>query len=690
MTKFNSFLLSCFLVLSVSCNFQKVTVLDIPQFETSVIEMDQSVDEALAEANAALEEIASLNPAEANFENTVVRLEDIYYQVDLVSNRIGIISATSLNEEMRNKADELDVKISNWYVDVSARKDIYESVMAYANKGEELTGEDKLLLDETVKGYKRVGFHLSEELQAEVAVLKKELSSLTTDIAKNIKIAASANTVLLTPAQVAGTPEEVLVIYSKDENGNYIVRVGVTYEATMILQNCPIEETRKLVFTARNSAAQDSNAPLMEQVILKRAKLAKLLGYKSWADYQLESRMAQTGDRAKSFVADLVDALEPKFQQEVSVMQQLKAKHTGKADAVFNAWDRHFYVQMLEKEQYSLDLESLKKYFEFNRTLQGMFRTFEKVFKIKIEAVAEEYYKWAPEVQLVKISDAQTGKDLGLLYLDMFPRPEQGKYGHFAMFTIRSNKLIQGFMERRPVAALICNFPAATADKPSLLSLDQVQTLYHEFGHGLHGLLTQTKYATFAGTRVARDFVEVPSQSFERWVTDPNVLKSFAVNYEDETDSFPLEMIEKIDQASQATIGMHYRRQFSFGLMDLKMHSEIAEDDEFNIVDYTNTVLADVFLPFPEGSSFVTAFGHLFGGYDAGYYGYAWADVLAADVASVFKASPKGFLDEELGMRLRNAVYATGSSRDVNVSIEEFLQRPVSNQAFVEMLGIKK
>ena len=332
-------------------------------------------------------------------------------------------------------------------------------------------------------------------------------------------------------------------------------------------------------------------------------------------------------------------------------------------------------------------MSALKKYFSYDSTLNGMFKVFERIFKIEIEFV-EAPYTWEEKVKLIRISDAVTKKALGFLYLDMFPRPQTEKYGHFAMFTIRSGKLLANGMYRRPVAALICNFPLPQGDKPSLLDFGQVETLFHEFGHALHGIVTEAKFAQFAGTRVARDFVEAPSQMLESWVNDKDVLDTFAVNYEDASDKFPADALVKIKKASLATIGMHYRRQLAFGKMDLMLHQNIGAQQEINTATYTNQVLEDVYLAFPEDTAMVNSFGHLWGGYDAGYYGYAWADNLSADMASMFEDAPDKFLDIEMGMKLRREIYQTGSSRDITTSIESFLGRESNSEAFLKKLGI--
>ena len=237
--------------------------------------------------------------------------------------------------------------------------------------------------------------------------------------------------------------------------------------------------------------------------------------------------------------------------------------------------------------------------------------------------------------------------------------------------------------------ALICNFPAPTKDEPALLSHMDVETLFHEFGHAMHSILTRAKYGRFAGTSVPGDFVESPSQMLENWVWDKKVLDSFAADYRDPSKKIPAEILAKLQEAKLATEGTRYRRQIAFGLMDLALHTQIHESNAKEALPLSNKVLSEAFLPMVPDTAFVAYFGHLMG-YDAGYYGYAWADAIAADMATVFQQAPDGYYDQTAGRRLRTEIYEPGDSRDVNESIEKFLGRKRSIDPFLKKIGIEK
>jgi thimet oligopeptidase len=394
--------------------------------------------------------------------------------------------------------------------------------------------------------------------------------------------------------------------------------------------------------------------------------------------------MAKNAKTATEFLRNLTRGLEPKFQAEVEEFRKLKVADTGDPNAKIEIWDWRYYSNQLKKEKYTVDTEQLRVFFPYDQTLTGMFRVYERIFQIKVEEV-EPPYKWIDDLKFHVVSDARTGEPLGGLYLDMFPR--DGKYNHFAQFGLIAGKRLGNGNYQRPVAALICNFPSPSGDRPSLLSHSDVETLFHEFGHALHTLLTRAELAGFSGTSVPRDFVEAPSQMLENWIWDKTVLDSFAADYRDPTKKIPESILQRMEEARLATIGTFYRRQLAFGLLDLHLHRGRPLEAPVDAVAETNPILSNVAFPVPEGTHFVTYFGHLTG-YDSGYYGYAWADSIAADMNTVFENAPDRYFDVAAGMRLRNEIYAPGDSRDVNVSIREFLGRERSLQPFLESIGI--
>ncbi|MBA3608913.1 MAG: hypothetical protein H0W43_10475, partial [Chthoniobacterales bacterium] len=364
--------------------------------------------------------------------------------------------------------------------------------------------------------------------------------------------------------------------------------------------------------------------------------------------------------------------------------RKLKVAQTKDSNAQINKWDWRYFQNELKKDQYTVDTDALRVYFPFQRTLDGMFNIYQNIFGLKFTKILAPQ-KWVDDLQLYVVADAASGEPLGMFYLDMFPR--DGKFNHFAQFGIVPGKLLTDGKYQRPTVALVCNFPPPTKDKPSLLSHSDVETLFHEFGHALHSILTRAKYVRFAGTNVPADFVEAPSQMLQNWVWEKKVLDTFAADYRDPSKKIPAEMITKMKEAKLATVGVYYRRQFTFADVDLTLHDVHPEGEPYDSVALSNPIFAKDFFPV-DNTAFVAFFGHL-AGYDAGYYGYAWADAIAADMATVFEKSPNGYFDKSAGMKLRQEIYAPGGSREVDISIRNFLGRDRSIQPYLKTLGIE-
>jgi len=539
------------------------------------------------------------------------------------------------------------------------------------------------LLVDTMRDYRRAGLDLPKDQRDEVEKLRKELSADETDFENNVTKAEHSLT--FTKAELEGVPEEFLAQKGiKTGPDVYTVKANITFHYIMIEDNAKHEETRKRMIVAQYNLAREANIPLLQKILVLRDEIAHRLGYASYADYATETRMVKNAATAINFENDLKTGLQPKYNAELEEFRQLKIAETGDTNAIINVWDWRYYANQLRKTKYNVDAEQLRVYFPYQNVLNGMFAIYQRIFGLKFERV-EPPYKWIDDLQMYAVSDAQTGEPLGLFYLDMFPR--EGKYNHFAEFGIVEGKRLPDGTYQRPMCALICNFPPPQPDKPSLLSHDEVVTIFHEFGHAMHTILTRAQYGRFSGTSVPQDFVEAPSQMLENWPWDKTVLDSFAADYRDPSKKIPTAILDQLKASRLATEGTYYRRQLSFGLMDLTLHTQIHATNADETLPLSNEVLSEVSLPVPPDTAFVAYFGHIIG-YGAGYYGYAWADAIAADMATVFEQAPDGFFDQTAGMRMRKEIYEVGDSRDINVSIEKFLGRPRSLNPFLKKIGI--
>jgi thimet oligopeptidase len=658
-------------------------VLTIPDWEQAPEAVDSMMKGAIEKANKALDQIGAQDLSKITFKSTVVALDDLTYEASLAANKAVIIKESNTNAAMRTAGENAVKAYQDWAVGIDYREDVYKAVKAFADTHPKLSGEDEKLFKETLRDYRRAGLELPPEKKKEVEQLRKDLSKLGTDFDSNIVNAKAP--VVFTKAELDGLPDSFFESPGvKTGDDAYTVMGNVTWQFQAVQENAKSEATRRKLYVIHDSLAKDTNVSVLNQMLALRNKIALRLGYKTWDDFQTEIKMAKSGAGAKSYIDNLIKGIDPKFKAEVATLQKMKAAETNDPNAKIGVWDWRYYTNQLNKQKYTVDKEALRAYFPFQKVLDGMFNIYQSIFGLKFEKIAAPY-KWIDDLQLWLVSDAATNEPLGMFYLDMFPR--EGKFNHFAQFDIISGKLLADGTYQRPTVALLCNFPPAAGDKPSLMTHTDVETLFHEFGHALHSIVTRAKYGRFAGAHVPGDFVEAPSQMLQNWVWDKKVLDTFAADYRDPSKKIPAEIIQKMNDAKLANAGVFYRRQFAFASLDLALHDQHPENAPYDCVAISNPILEKVFLPIDPSTTFVSYFGHL-NGYDAGYYGYAWADAIAADMATVFDKSKEGYLDKQAGMRLRKEIYEVGDSRDVSLSVEKFLGRKQSVEPFLKKIGI--
>lgn len=658
------------------------TVLTLPSFENSPEEITKSTNDAIAKANAALDKIGGRDPHEITFRNTIQALDDIQSDMSQVTNRIGLLSQAHPDAKVRDAAIEAAQKFTDWGVGVDYRKDVYRAVKSFAATNPKLDGEDKRLFEDQLRDYKRAGLDLSEEQQKKVENLRKELGKIETLF--QVILNNATTRLKFSRVELEGLPEDLKEKFRTGED-EYSIDANVTFQYTLVMDRAMKEETRKKLYLARDNRAREKNLANLRKMIQLRGDVAHELGYNSWADYQTEVRMAKDGATALGFLEKLKTGLEPKFREELDEFRQIKLASKGSTTPEVNIWDWRYCAEKLRQEKYQVDAAALRFYFPYEKVLQGMFNVYQRIFAIQIQEVTPPS-KYSEDLRLYAVIDRNSGAPLGMFYMDMFPRA--GKYNHFANFPIIDGKLREDGIYQRPTTSLICNFPPPTKDGPSLMTHEEVTTIFHEFGHAMHAILTQAKYVRFAGTNVPQDFVEAPSQMLEYFTWDKNVLDGFAADYRDPNKKIPAEILDQLTASDLATKGSVYMRQLSFGILDLALHSGLTPEQLNTLDAYANKLLGDVFLPPEPDTSMIASFDHLTG-YSAGYYGYAWADAIAADMASVFQQAPDGFLDVNIGRRLRDEIYAQGDSRDVSVSIEKFLGRKQSIDPFLKHVGIR-
>ncbi len=660
-------------------------VFNLPQWPATPDAVQLYLQHAIDSSDERLNRIPGVEPYLASFRNTVQAFETAFYPAEDARGVVNLMAEVHPDEAMRSAAREALDHYSRWRITAESRDDVYRVIKTYADTEPPLGSEDERLLKDVMRQYRRNGMELEAYKRSELKRLRTELEVVENEFSANLNEADLY--VELAVDKLAGIPAELLEEHaSLAESGNYRINVNVRWVYDLLMKQASDEQTRHMLATARYQRAKDENLPLVKQMLSLRARIAKMLGYDHWADYRTEVAMAGTAGKSLEFQQQLSKGLQAKFEQELEALRDLKAGDTCDVDAEIAYWDVPYYVNRLKLAMFGIDARELKNYFPMDRVLAGIMDTFSELFGIEFTRVyAPE--RWDDALRLYALTDAGSGVPLGLLYMDLFPRA--GKYNHFAHFSITTGKRLDDGRRQRPVSALVGNFPPPGEDRPSLLSLEDVETLFHEFGHALHALLSTASYARFSGTNVPADFVEVPSQLLEYWMRDKAVVEGFAVDYRDPQRAIPAEVLAGLKDARMASIALFERRQLAYSMIDTKLHMLGKPDKKRSLTRYANSIGAKAYLAFPDDTAMLASFGHL-DGYDASYYGYAWSRAIASDLVSLFRESPDGLVDVRLGRRLYNEIFAPGSSRDEEYSIESFLGRKRSMQSFFASLGIEQ
>lgn len=640
------------------------------------------IADALARANAAIAKIVAIPDAQRTFDNTIGAIDDLYAQFEKDTSMLVFLSNVSPDAAIREKSQKAEEDATNFGIELGKREDLYKAVMAYAATKPKLEGEQARLLEFTLRDYKRSGMTLPKDQRDKVASIQKEISRLSIEFQKNI--AEDDTTVLLTPEELKGVPADLLATLPKSGETYFVGMASPIYMPVMT--TCEVESTRQKLWLANKRRGGQKNVDILEKILALRAQAAGMLGYESTAAYEAEPRMAKNVENINDFYDKLRPLVRKKALLDRAEFTAAKRTQSGNASVELQPWDFFFIKDQLLKTKYAVDEQKVREYFPVEAVIDGLFRVTQNLYglqytEITSKAGTAERPLWHPEAKLYEVKDKASGKVLGEFYFDLYPR--DNKYTHFAQWGLVQHKVWADGTEWKPLAALVCNFPRATADKPALLSHEDVETFLHEFGHCLHTIVSEAKYNRFSGTNVELDFVEAPSQMFENWVWDADVLALFARHYKT-GEKLPKELLDGMIKARNLGSGLDAENQFYYGLTDLTYHT--AKDGK---VDTTKTA-AELFeqvqtYKAPAQVHYQSSFGHLMG-YQAGYYGYMWSLVYASDMAVRFKE--KGMLNPEAGMEYRRKVIGRGGTRDAIDSLRDYLGREPRLDSFLIHLGL--
>jgi thimet oligopeptidase len=659
-----------------------LAVLAVGAFSTAQDNVPENIKAAIKKAEDTVAGIIAVPDDSRTFENTLMPLDDMSVQLDNDTSMFLFMQYVSTDANVRNESRASEEYVVNWANALSKREDLYKAVKAYADTNPKLEGDRHRFLVFTMRDYRRSGMGLDKVKRDRLLAIDNEMTKLGIDFEKNI--AEDETRVPLAKSELPGVDKDAIDAQPMSA-GIYLWGMdNPSYDA--ILSNCTNQTTRQKIWTAYKRRGGRENVNILENLLKLRAEQAKILGYKTFADYIVEPRMAKNAAAVEKFYKELRPIVRKKALLDWQLFQGTKRKDIRSAKAGFYPWDYSYYKNYLQKQKYSVDRMKVAEYFPMERVVQGLFDISSKLYGISFkditkDAASKNMQVWHKDVKLYEVVDNKTKKMLGHLYTDLYPRPD--KYTHAACWGLISRKQWGDGHLQTPVAALVCNFTKSTASKPSLLPHDEVETFFHEFGHGLHNLLTGATMGRFSGTSVERDFVEAPSQMMENWVWEPTVLNLFARHYKT-NKPLPKSMLDGMLAARSLGSGMETEHQIYYGMVDQKYHT-VAN----GVIDTTKTGVEmlgqlELYKGVP-GTYYQASFGHLTG-YEAAYYGYQWSLVYAQDMFQRFKQL--GVLDPKTGAYYRDKVLSQGGSKDAMVMLRDYLGRAPKTDAFLNYLGI--
>lgn len=641
--------------------------------------------EGMKEQTANIEAIVK-NREESTFENVIVALDNS----SPVLNRVGLVFFNLTEAETTPELTKLSMNIapllSEHSDNIYLNQDLFKKVAAVHEKkaGLSLTTEQERLLGKTYKAFVRSGANLSDEQQARLREINKELSTLGLTFSNNVLNENNAFKLYVEKEEdLAGLPEwfkESAAAEAKADGkeGKWLFTL---HNASRLpfLQYADNRGLREQIYTAYVNRGNNNNAndnkENIAKIITLRVEKANLLGFDSYANFVLDETMAKNSPAVMDFLNNLWEYSLPKAEAEAKELQALMNKE-GKGEELAT-WDWWYYTEKLRKEKYDLDEEEIKPYFKLENVRDGAFEVANKLYGITFSPL-QGVQVYHPDVEVFEVKDAD-GSQLGIFYVDYFPRA--GKSGGAWMSNYREQ---QG--KNRPLVCNVCSFTKPVGDTPSLLTLDEVETLFHEFGHALHGLLTKCNYLGVSGTNVARDFVELPSQIMEHWATEPEVLKSYAKHYQT-GEAMPDALIEKILAQATFNQGFMTTELLAAALLDMELHN-LTTVENFDAVAFEKKAMDKLgLIPEIAPRYRVTYFNHIIGGYAAGYYSYLWANVLDSDAFEAFKE--KGIFDKQTADLFRFNVLEKGDSEDPMVLYKNFRGMEPQLDAMLKNRGMK-
>jgi len=647
-----------------------------------------AIEKYIAETRKEISEITQ-NPEKPDFKNTIEALEFSGMQLSLIQNILMNINSAETTDEWQKVTEEVLPVLQDFYNEISQNKALFkriEQVKESVNR-KDLTPEQQMLLDKTYKSFVRNGAHLNQQDQKTLKRIDQELTRLKLQFNKNILHETNAFELHITDEkQLSGLPDSekqraAQVARKKHKKGWIFTLHGPSF--TGFMKYADNRDLRRKMLLAYGSRGYQDNAYNNSQIVLDIARLRKeranLLGYNTHADYVLEERMAETPQNVLDFLNQLHQAAFSKAKEDVNKLAQW-AKKDGLAS--IERWDVAYYMNKLQKSELNLDEQELKAYFPLENVLEGVFTIAQKLYGLRFKET-DKIDTYHPDVRTFEVYD-EKDHFKAVFYADFHPRPgkRQG-----AWKTAYKGQWKKDGKDSRPHISIVTNFTQATGDQPALLNFNEVTTLFHEFGHALHGILAQTTYPSLSGTNVYWDFVELPSQIMENWAYEKEALDLFARHYQT-GETIPQKFVDGIQKKLRFMEGYATNRQLSFGFLDMGWHYHFAPSQDKDIGQFEKTQMAKTkVLPESDKTNMSAGFSHIFpGGYAAGYYSYKWAEVLDADAFAYFKE--KGIFNSEVAAKFKKILESGGTQHPMEL-YQQFRGRKPKIDALLQRAGLK-
>ena len=642
-------------------------------------DIENATEYVLREADVILSEIIAVPTSKRTFANTLLRLDDLYNIVSKVSSPLELLASVHPNRKIRDISDVSILIIQRYFVELSANEALYEVVYEFSTskQAHELPLNQQRFLESELRDFQHSGLGLSEYDREKLKRIQNRISELSLQFENNIS--SYSDTLFIPHNMIAGLPDDYKENHLQAD-GKYAIDLSYpSFYPFMIYAES--DSLRKLLRYMFLNKGMPQNVSILSEILANRKSLAELLNYPSFSALIIDQGMAKSTEAVWEFEKDLIEKIQPKANWDTKQLLQLKYDTIEGNDKTITDWQKDYYENQLLLKKHRVDSEEVKQYFQVDNVIEGLFAISSLLFDIKFREI-ENPSVWHPDVRMFELKEKSDNTLVGYFYLDLYPRED--KYQHAAAFSIVSGKIINSDYQH-PIACLVCNFPPPGKNTPALLQHEDVETLFHEFGHLLHDMLTTSELYSQSGTSVAMDFVEAPSQMIENWVWNKESLSLFATHYET-NEIIPDSLLNRMMKALNIQSGNNLLQQIFYGMLDLTLHEQFDSSNVKSTTEIMSELQNSITnYDYMEGTHMQASFDHLLD-YGASYYGYLWSEVFAADMYSTFEK--EGVLNQEVGLRFRKTILEKGGTENPMNLVRTFLRRDPNNEAFLKKQGI--